>query len=36
VALARAWQSDPGASGFWIFPAGIEYSKTLALLKGAP
>lgn len=34
IGFGRGWQSDPGASGFWIFPAGIDYQKQLALLSG--
>jgi hypothetical protein len=34
LGLARAWQADPGASGFWIFPAGIDYERGLELVMG--
>ena len=36
IGLTRAWQADPGASGWWIFPAGIRYRQSVELLRGAP
>jgi hypothetical protein len=36
LGLTRSWRGDPGASGFWVFPAGIGYRESLAQLSEAP
>ncbi|HYP87334.1 MAG TPA: DUF3142 domain-containing protein [Polyangiaceae bacterium] len=33
--LTAAWRRDAGASGFWIFPAGLAYEQSLTRLEGA-
>jgi len=34
--LTADWRHDPGASGFWVFPAGIAYEQSLTRLEVAP
>jgi Protein of unknown function (DUF3142) len=36
LGLTQSWRNDPGASGFWVFPAGIPYGPSLAQLMAAP
>ena len=35
LGLTQSWRSDPGASGWWVFPAGISYKSSLEQLTGA-
>jgi hypothetical protein len=35
LSLTASWQRQPGASGWWLFPAGIGYERSLALLEAA-
>ncbi len=36
LGLTQSWRGDPGASGWWVFPAGMSYSDSLAQLGEAP
>ena len=36
LSLTAGWRKEPGASGWWIFPAGIAYGPSLARLERAP
>lgn len=36
LGLTHSWRGDPGASGFWLFPAGIGYRESLAQLLEDP
>ncbi len=36
LGLTQRWRADPGASGWWLFPAGLSYSASLAQLTEAP
>ena len=36
LGLTESWRGDPGASGFWVFPAGVCYSGSLKQLMEAP
>ncbi|MEP7052778.1 MAG: DUF3142 domain-containing protein [Pseudomonadota bacterium] len=35
LGLTRSWRTAPGASGWWLFPAGIGYGESLAQLTAA-
>jgi hypothetical protein len=32
LGLTRSWRADPGASGSWVFPAGVSYGDSLSQL----
>jgi hypothetical protein len=35
LGLSQRWRGDPGASGWWVFPAGMGYRADLGQLMGA-
>jgi len=35
LGLTHSWRTDPGASGWWLFPAGIPYGESLMQLTAA-